>query len=152
MNKLVQKSNIRHLSIRKKTASRICSTQILYGVCFLNFDINQMIKSYLDNYLIFVLKDLSITEIDNDLFHNITHGVINNIEEIDKIISKNLATDWSLERLSLTEKTILRLSTYELCFDKRFKKLTIINEYISIIDVFGGNPDFANGILESISN
>ena len=31
------------------------------------------------------------------------------------------------------------------------KKITLINEYISIIEVFGGNPDFANGILENIS-
>ena len=34
---------------------------------------------------------------------------------------------------------------------QNLKKLTIINEYISIIEVFGGSPDFANGILENIS-
>ena len=31
------------------------------------------------------------------------------------------------------------------------QELTIINEYISIIESFGGNPNFANGILEKIS-
>ena len=53
--------------------------------------------------------------------------------------------------LNETEKTVLRLATYELLFAKKFKKLTIINEYISIIEVFGGNKDFANGILDNIS-
>ena len=46
---------------------------------------------------------------------------------------------------------MLRLATYELLFEKKFKKLTIMNEYISIIEVFGGNKDFANGILDNIS-
>ena len=62
-----------------------------------------------------------------------------------------MSKNWSFNRLSATEKSVLRLATYELCFDKRFKKITIINEYISIIESFGGNPDFANGILENIS-
>ena len=57
----------------------------------------------------------------------------------------------SKKNLSQTEKSVLRLATYELLFEKKFKKLTIINEYISIIEVFGGSPDFANGILENIS-
>ena len=33
------KENVRHVSIRKKTASRICSTQVLYGASFSNYDI-----------------------------------------------------------------------------------------------------------------
>ena len=70
---------------------------------------------------------------------------------IDDIISKHLSKKWNFNRLSETEKSVLRLATYELCFDKKFNKITIINEYISIIDTFGGNPNFANGILESIS-
>ena len=57
----------------------------------------------------------------------------------------------SIFRLSETEKSVLRLATYELLFERKFKKLTLINEYISIIEVFGGSPDFANGILENIS-
>ena len=43
------------------------------------------------------------------------------------------------------------LATYELCYFKKIKKIIIINEYISIIESFGGNPNFANGILENIS-
>ena len=70
---------------------------------------------------------------------------------IDEIISKNLSKNWSINRLSETEKSVLRLATYELLFERKFNKITIINEYISIIRVFGGSPDFANGILENIS-
>ena len=145
------KDNVRHNSIIKKTASRICSTQVLYGASFVENDIDFLIKSYMDNYLPSILIELGIKKIDTDLFDSITKGVYKNILSIDNIICKHLSKNWSFNRLSETEKSVLRLATYELCFDKRFKKITIINEYISIIESFGGNPNFANGILENIS-
>ena len=146
------KENLRHISIRKKTASRICSTQVLYGASYSNCDIDKFIKSYMVNYLPSILKELDIKDLDYDLLNTIIKGVCNNILKIDEIISNKLSKNWSIDRLSETEKSVLRLATYELLFEKKFKKLTIINEYISIIEVFGGSPDFANGILENISN
>jgi N utilization substance protein B len=131
------KENLRHISIRKKTASRICSAQVLYGASYSNCDIDKFIKSYMVNYLPSILKELDLKDLDYNLLNTIIKGVCNNILKIDEI--------------SETEKSVLRLATYELLFEKKFKKLTIINEYISIIEVFGGSPDFANGILENIS-
>ena len=151
MNKCLEKSNVRHNSIRKKTGSRICSTQVLYGLAFENNDINLIIDTFLDNYLFFILKRLNIKEIDTYLFKSIIFGVMKNKDEIDNLISDNLSTNWSLDRLSLTEKIILRSATYELLFENNFKKLTIINEYISIMTAFGGDPSFTNAILEKIS-
>ena len=145
------KDNVRHNSILKKTASRICSTQVLYGASFVENEIDLLIKSYVDNYLPSFLIELGIKQIDIDLFNSITKGVYKNISSIDNIISKHLSEKWSFNRLSETEKSVLRLATYELCYDKKFKKIIIINEYISIIESFGGNPNFANGILENIS-
>jgi len=149
--KLNIKDNVRHNSILKKTASRICSTQVLYGASFVESEIDLLIKSYVDNYLPSFLIELGIKQIDIDLFNSITKGVYKNISSIDEIISKHLSEKWSFNRLSETEKSVLRLATYELCYDKKFKKIIIINEYISIIESFGGNPNFANGILENIS-
>ena len=150
--KLNIKDNVRHNSILKKTASRICSTQVLYGASFVESEIDLLIKSYVDNYLPSFLIELGIKKIDIHLFNSITKGVYKNISSIDNIISKHLSEKWSFNRLSETEKSVLRLATYELCYDKKFKKIIIINEYISIIESFGGNPNFANGILENISN
>ena len=145
------KENLRHVSIRKKTASRICSTQVLYGASFSNCDIDKLINSYVIYYLPPILKELNLKDLDIELLNTIVRGVYTNILKIDKIISKKLSKNWSIDRLNETEKSVLRLATYELLFEKKFKKITIMNEYISIIEVFGGNPDFANGILENIS-
>ena len=52
--------NVRHVSIRKKTASRICSAQVLYGASFSNYDIDVLINTYVVNYLPYILEELKL--------------------------------------------------------------------------------------------
>ena len=148
--KIINKSNIRQLSVRKKTASRICAVQVLYEFSFYLNNIDYIIKYFFKNYLNPILLDLNIVNIDEDLFYSIIEGVNKNNLKIDKIIIENLSEKWTIERLSKTEVAVFRLAVYELCYDQLFSKQTIINEYISIFEAFGGNTDFANGILENI--
>ena len=119
--------NIRYISIRKKTASRICSIQVLYSFAFLNNDIDLLINNYVENYLPKILKDLNLKKIDYELFETIIKGVHNNILKIDKIIAKNLSRNWSIDRLSQTEKSVLRLATYELLFEKKSNRFRLKN-------------------------
>ena len=149
--KTTNKKNIRQLSIRKKTAARICAVQVLYETSFCLNNIDFIIKSYFENYLHTILLDLNIKNIDEDLFYSIIKGVDEENLKIDEIITENLSEKWSLERLSKTEISVFRLAVYELCYEQMFSKKTVINEYISIFEAFGGNTDFANGILENIS-
>jgi N utilization substance protein B len=149
--KVLNKENIRQPSVRKKTASRICAVQVLYESSFLLKNIELIINSYFKNYLNPILLELNIKDIDRQLFNSIIEGVNENIIEIDLIITKNIAQNWSFDRLSKTEISVFRLAVFELSFVKNFSKKTIINEYISIFESFGGNANFANGMLENIS-
>ena len=148
---ILNKENIRQPSVRKKTASRICAVQVLYESSFLLKNIELIINSYFKNYLNPILLELNIKDIDRQLFNSIIEGVNENIIEIDLIITKNIAQNWSFYRLSKTEISVFRLAVFELSFVKNFSKKTIINEYISIFESFGGNANFANGMLENIS-
>ena len=151
---ILNKENIRQPSVRKKTASRICAVQVLYESSFLLKNIELIINSYFKKFP--EIKDymnstIKIKDIDRQLFNSITEGVNENIIEIDLIITKNIAQNWSFDRLSKTEISVFRLAVFELSFVKNFSKKTIINEYISIFESFGGNANFANGMLENIS-
>ena len=148
--KIENKNNIRQSSVRKKTASRICAVQVLYESSFSLKNIKSVINSFFENYLGNILIEMNIKKIDEDLFNIIVNGVNNNIPKIDKIIINNLSENWSIDRLSKTELSVFRLAIFELLFHKNFTKKTIINEYISIFEAFGGNANFANGILENI--
>ena len=113
--------------------------------------IQDAIINFQSFYQEFILNELNIKKIDLDLFNEILINVEKNKTLIDKFISENLSKNWEIERLSLTELSIFRLSVYELCISLKFEKKTIINEYVSMFGVFSSNVSFANGFLDNIS-
>ena len=143
--------NIRPNSIRKKTGARISAVQILYLSDICAVDIKTALNVFSENYESVILSELNLKKLEIDLLHRITNGVIKYRKPIDFQISKNLSDNWKINRLSINELNILRLSLFEMFVDKIFDKKTIINEYVSIFDVFSGNIDFANGFLDMIS-
>ena len=142
--------NVRQLSVRKKTAARICAVQVLYSSMIGNISIQEAINNFQSFYQEYILNELNIKKIDLDLFNEILFNVEKNKKLIDKFISENLAQNWAFDRLSLTELSIFRLSVYELCISLKFDKKTIINEYVSLFNNFCGEPDFANGFLNNV--
>ena len=69
-------------------------------------------------------------EIDNTYVRDVVNGVLENIESIDKVISKYLE-NWDLDRLGKTDKAILRLGAYELIhYDT--PKVVVINEAVEL--------------------
>ena len=142
--------NIRHKSIRKKTASRIAAIQILYLHQFNDQTLFESISTYELHYKKFLLEKLDIKELDTNLLSDLLDNFDKNTDVYDTIIEKNLSKDWKIGRLGKNELNILRLSIFELKFFKKFDKKTIINEYVSLFNNFCGDPDFANGFLNSL--
>ncbi len=142
--------NIRHKSVRKKTASRIAAIQILYLHQFNDQPLLESILTYELNYKKFLLEKLDIKELDTKLLSDLLENFDKNTDAYDTIIEKNLSKDWKIERLGKNELNILRLSIFELKFFKKFDKKTIINEYVSLFNNFCGEPDFANGFLNNV--
>jgi len=104
-----------------------------------------------------ILFALDINEIeiniDNDdpYLENVTRGVIENLENIDLLISTNLE-NWSLERLPYAERTILRIATYELKYLEDIPTNVSINEAIELAHKYGDDKSgqFINGVLSKI--
>ena len=142
--------NIRHKSIRKKTASRIAAIQILYLHQFNNQPLCESILTYDIYYKKFLLEKLEIKELDTKLLSDLLKNFDENKNVYDSIIKKYLSKDWKIGRLGTNELNILRLSVFELRFFKKFDKKTIINEYVSLFNNFCGEPDFANGFMNSL--
>ena len=142
--------NIRHKSIRKKTASRIAAIQILYLHQFNDQPLFESISIYELHYKKFLLEKLDIKELDTNLLSDLLDNFDKNTDAYDTIIEKNLSKDWKIGRLGKNELNILRLSIFELKYFKKFDKKTVINEYVSLFNNFCGEPDFANGFLNNV--
>ena len=82
---------------------------------------------------------------------NVANGVQDHLEDIKKIIKKNLKKDWKIDRLSKVTLAILKIAIYELIYTKVPFKV-VINEAVELAKKYGEDsaPTFINGILASV--
>jgi len=78
-------------------------------------------------------------------------GLYNEKESIDSIARKHL-TNWSLERLNQTDRSILRLAIFEMKFDPNIPEKVALNEALELAKRFGSDESskFLNGVLDAI--
>jgi N utilization substance protein B len=78
-------------------------------------------------------------------------GVSHHREEIDRLIEEN-AENWTLKRMAVVDRNILRVATFELmhCPDIPFK--ASLNEAIELAKKYGNEDSgaFINGILDKV--
>ncbi len=79
-------------------------------------------------------------------------GVFEKIETIDGIISKYLK-NWTINRISKTDLSLLRLAVFEMKFCDDIPENVTINEIVELAKIYCGEkgPSYINGVLGSIS-
>ena len=84
----------------------------------------------------------------NAFFEQLVRGTTENLEAIDASLNEKLE-NWTLARLPKIERTILRLSVYELNFSDDAPNRVVLNEAIELCKLFGDEKSskFVNGVL-----
>ena len=79
-------------------------------------------------------------------------GVLENHESIDGLIQR-AADHWSVSRMNLIDRNILRIAVYELLFCEDVPMKVSINEAIELGKMYGTRETtrFLNGILDRIA-
>ena len=82
----------------------------------------------------------------------IIKGTIDNITEIDKVITSHLASDWSIDRLNRVTLALLRIGTYEIKYQSNVPSKIIIDEAVNIAKDYGTDDSykFINAVLDKI--
>lgn len=99
-------------------------------------------------------NELNVQETKNytdSFLKQLTTGVNEQKAKIDQLIEKYLI-NWTLERISLIDKTILRIALYEIIFIEDIPHAVSINEAIELAHKYGdeNSHKFINGILSKI--
>jgi len=78
-------------------------------------------------------------------------GVVENLNFIDNIISL-YSKNWRPERITIVDKTILRIAIFEMLLLEDIPVKVSINEAIELGKIFGGenSGQFINGILDAV--
>jgi len=98
-----------------------------------------------------LLKEKKIKGSKAEFAKNLLNGVLEHLDEIDKIIKDHLI-DWSFDRLDKVDKQILRLGVYELKYTDTPYQI-IIDEAVKIAKNFSEDKakSFINGILDRVA-
>lgn len=79
-------------------------------------------------------------------------GAKENLEAIDELI-ESASENWTLDRMPVVDRSLLRLTTYEMRYVDDVPVSVSINEAVNLAKEFGGDdsPRFINGILGRIA-
>lgn len=135
-----------------RSRSRELVFQIIFGLNFRNnesLDFDEII----DNFEMSFADDdseIDLKFLDKEYCLEILKGITHNKNEIDSAISNNLKR-WKLERLSKVDLSILRIATYEMCFNNLDPRIAI-NEALNISKKYSNDNSYSyiNGVLNSI--
>ena len=79
------------------------------------------------------------------------NNIKKNNDELVKQISKNLKTDWKLDRISKVNVALLKLAIYEMLY-KNVPYKVVINEVVELAKKYGedSSSSFINGVLATV--
>lgn len=120
--------------------------KLLYSIEFCKDETEDIINYYIEENSITDKQDIEYVK-------NTINGILKEKESICRLISDNLATKWTIERISKIDLVILKLAIYELKnTDIPFK--VAINEAVELAKTYGDDNSkvFVNGVLASIVN
>lgn len=118
--------------------------KLLYSLEFNKDNLDDKVEEY--------IQDNDIKEEENiEYMKNTVKGIEEKKESIDSIISKNLASKWSIDRISRIDITILRLAIFEIKNTEIPFKVAI-NEAVELAKLYGNDNSkvFINGVLASV--
>ena len=133
-----------------RTITREKAMTVLYQIFLYN---KNNISYKIDDVINEILESMDIEDrkkIDINFLNDLVNGVINNMDNIDKYISKYLS-NWTIDRLGLTDQAIIRISVYELIYTDT-PNLVCINEALELAKRYSDEKvaKMINGVLDKI--
>ena len=127
----------------RRTKARELAMQAIYQLDIQGPDV-------LDSLSMF-FREADSDEFVRQLASDWTKGAWENSKQCDELIS-DATIKWQLTRLSLVDKSILRLSVYQLKFCTDIPPKVVINEAIELAKKYSTDksPAFVNGVLDAV--
>ena len=135
-----------NLNSKEKRQARITALQAIYAQEFSGSDQNTTFKYMLDPENI---PWENVITYSRHLFAlTMTH-----ISETDELI-KNRSKNWAIERITILDRLILRMSLAEMLYEDEVPPKVSITEGVEIAKQFStsDSSSFINGILDSVYN
>jgi transcription antitermination protein NusB len=144
-------SALKPVPVRRRSAARLAAVQVGYQALMSGKSVLSIAPEFLQHYVDDVIKSFRVKDIDHDHFSALTSGMETHAEDLDVVIAECLASGWSLDRLTLIERSLLRAGTMELSHMPHLPARAVVSEYAGLSDACGGDVGFVNAVLDKVA-
>ncbi len=97
-------------------------------------------------------NESKLSDEDKAYYQQLLQGIEQEQSQIDPYITRFVKSGWSIERLSIVDRAVLRLAIYELLYQKEIPSKVVVNEAVDLAKAFSGEEAgrFVNGILGKV--
>jgi len=145
-----------------RSAARMAAVQSLYELDMVEGDADPVLRTFIEKRWTVPVEDEDGDEIgeadfldpDKTFLIELVRGVTARESEIDEILNGALGDKWTVERLEVLLRAILRVGVYELLARTDIPAKVIINEYMDVANAFfsEGEPKMVNGVLDKLAH
>ncbi|WP_373819435.1 transcription antitermination factor NusB [Glaesserella sp.] len=131
------------MKVSPRRRARECAVQALYSWYISQNSVEEVELAF--------VTDQDMSGVDMPYFRKLFRGTVEQVEAIDASLRPYLdRTDSELDPI---ERTILRLSAYELQYEQDVPYKVAINEGIEVAKVFGSKDShkYINGVLDKLA-
>lgn len=128
----------------QRSAMRELAFKLIYGLEMQKEESVEQVDIFVEN------NDITDEKVIQYL-KDIQKGLAQNSEEINRLIENNLKENWSLNRVSKINLSLIKIAIYEMLY-KELPYKVAINEVVELAKRYSDEsaPVFINGILASV--
>ena len=132
-------------------AARIAAVQALYQMDLTQAPSKSVVFEF-QNHRFGHEDEPGYTQADERFFERLVSGVVDNQEEVDRLVTSKLSERWKLSRLDRTLRAILRCGAFELARMDKVPAKTVIDQYVRIAGSFFDAKErgFVNAALDRL--
>ena len=140
-------------SRQARSVARLAAVQALYQMETAGAGAEAVIREFSDHRFDRDIEGVRLAHADERFFGALVRGVVADQDAVDAAVRRRLASNWRLERIDATARSILRAGAYELIRRRDVPAEVAIDEYVEIAKSFfeGPEPGFINAALDAIA-
>ena len=138
----------------RRRAARLAAVQALYQITLTGAHVKAVMAEFVRFRFGAELDGDRFVEPDRQLFANVVQGASDRPQDLDDLVRGALSAGWSMERLELLLRMILRAGAWELRDNRTVPVRLVIGEYVDLTHAFfsGPEPGMVNAVLDRLGH
>lgn len=137
--------------VRRRSAARLAAVQLSYQGQMSGQSVADFMPTFLTHYADDIRKSFRVKDIDNAHLNALATAVEARCDDLDNTLGTCLATGWTMDRLTVLDRAVLRAGACELMTMPHLPARAVVSEYAAIADVCGCDVGFINAVLDRVA-